>query len=129
VAFTDGSPLLILGRASIDALNERLAAQGEGPLPVNRFRPNVLLEGSKPHEEDEWTLVQIGVMPVGIGQACPRCVVTTIDQVSLEQGHQPLRVLATYRRQGGEVVFGRNATHAFPGSIHVHDQVRVVARR
>jgi uncharacterized protein len=129
VAFTDGSPLLILGQASIDALNARLTAHAEAPVPVNRFRPNVLLEGLAAHEEDEWTMVQIGAMPVGVGQPCPRCVVTTIDQETLEQGHQPLRMFATYRRMGSEVVFAMNATHAHPGSIHVGDEVRVVRRR
>ena len=56
-------------------------------------------------------------------------MVTTIDQATTEQGVQPLRMFATYRRQGGEVMFGMNATHAHPGSIHVDDEVRVLARR
>lgn len=129
VAFPDGSPLLILGLASIEALNARLAAHDEAPMLVNRFRPNVLLDGTTAHEEDSWALVQIGAMPVGVGQACPRCVMTTLDQESTRQGVQPLRELATYRRQGSEVVFGMNATHAHPGSIHVGDDVQVISRR
>lgn len=129
VAFTDAAPLLLLGQGSIDALNARLRERGEAPVLHERFRPNVLLAGAAPHDEDTWSLVEIGATTVGVGSSCARCVVTTIDQETTAQGLEPLRTLSTYRRQQGKTVFAVNAAHAAPGSISVGDAVRVVRRR
>lgn len=129
VTLSDGAPLLLLGAASIAALNDRLAAVAEPPMTVERFRPSVLLEGTSAHEEDTWRLVRIGDLEIGVGSQCPRCVITTIDQTSLAQGVEPLRTLAGYRRVDGGVVFGMNATHAQPGRLLVGQSVEVVQRR
>jgi len=130
VAFTDGAPLLVLGLASIDALNARLMEQGAGEvLDRRRFRANVWLDGIAAHEEDGWGLVQVGDMLLGMGSLCSRCVLTTVDPDTLEQGLEPLRVWAGYRRTADGVVFGVNATHAAPGTIAVGDRVTVVGSR
>lgn len=128
VAFSDGAPLLILGQASIDALNEKLALTGGPMMTAARFRPNVLLSNTTPHEEDTWTRVQIGAVDIGVGSTCMRCVMTTVDPTTAVKGTEPLRTLATYRREGGEVIFGMNATHAAPGIIHVGDVVSQTPR-
>lgn len=130
VAAPDGAPLLLLGLASLEALNARLTAIGYATVGVERFRPNVVLGTSAPHEEDTWARVRIGALELGVGSPCPRCVVTTIDPVTLAQGVEPLRTLARYRRHAsGGVMFGMNATHAAAGEIVVGDAVTVLAHR
>ncbi|MEQ1690750.1 MAG: MOSC N-terminal beta barrel domain-containing protein [Gemmatimonas sp.] len=123
VAFSDGAPLLILGQASVDALNARLVEQGGDVMSASRFRPNVLLANTTAHEEDTWSRIRIGEVVLGVGSPCERCVMTTIDPITGEQGVEPLRMLSTYRRQNGPVMFGMNATHEQPGTIHVGDFV------
>ena len=130
VAFTDGAPLLVLGMASIEALNGRLLEQGmPDALDRRRFRANVWLEGLAAHEEDGWGLVQLGEVRLGMGSLCTRCVLTTVDPDTLEQGLEPLRIWAGYRRMADGVVFGVNATHAAPGTIAVGDPVTVLDTR
>jgi uncharacterized protein YcbX len=130
VAFTDGAPLLVLGLASIDALNHRLVAKGETQLmDRRRFRANVWLAGLTPHEEDTWRRVQIGERTLGVGSWCARCVLTTVDPDTAEKGHEPLRTFATYRRHDGGVVFGVNCTHDAPGELRVGMPVQVIALR
>lgn len=130
VAFTDGAPLLVLGFPSVDALNTRLLEQGAvDVLDPRRFRANVWLRGLAPHEEDSWARVQIGDVDLGMGSLCTRCVLTTVNPDSLEQGVEPLRAFAQYRRTSDGVVFGVNATHAAPGTIRIGDTVEVQAGR
>jgi uncharacterized protein YcbX len=130
VAFTDGAPLLLLGLSSVDALNARLASQGHGEhLDRRRFRANVWLDGLAPHEEDTWRHVRVGDVPLGVGSWCTRCVLTTVDPDSQVQGVEPLRAFAQYRRTEDGVVFGVNATHEAPGTLHVADAVEVLATR
>ncbi len=129
VAFSDGAPLLVLGQGSLDALNARLLERGGEALPVARFRPNILFADCAPHEEDTWLSVRIGDVDVGMGSPCERCVMTTVDTHTAEKGLEPLRTLATYRRHGGHVMFGMNATHAAPGVVSVGDAVVVAALR
>ena len=119
IALTDGSPLLLIGQASLDDLNCRL----ETPVPMNRFRPNVVLQGTAPYEEDDWVSIVIGDVAFEVSRACIRCVTTTIDQATGEKGVEPLRTLATYRRAGSGVNFGQNLSHHAPGVIRVGDAV------
>ncbi len=123
VAFSDGAPLLILGQASVDALSARLVEQGGEPMEVARFRPNILLSHTTAHEEDSWSMIRVGRVRMAIGAPCERCVMTTIDPATGAGGVEPLRTLATYRRQNGNVLFGMNATHAEQGTVHIGDQV------
>lgn len=125
IALTDGSPLLLIGQASLDDLNCRL----ETPVPMNRFRPNVVVQGTAPFEEDEWETIAIGEVEFEVSRACIRCVTTTIDQATGEKGVEPLRTLATYRKAESGVNFGQNLSHHAPGMIRVGDSVRVVVPR
>jgi uncharacterized protein YcbX len=128
VPLSDGAPLLLLGDASVAALQARLAAGGRPAAEgqPRRFRANILVAGTAPHEEDGWREVAVGAVRLGVGSACPRCVLTTVDPDSAAKGQEPLRTLAGYRTREGQVVFGMNATHAAPGEIRVGDAVRVV---
>ncbi len=131
---SDGAPLLLLGQASIDALNERLIAAATQPLTLFRFRPNILVIGTTAHEEDEWSEITIGSVTIGVGAPCARCMITTIDPGTAASGIEPLRTLATYRRHAGGVVFGVNATvgqstDAAPRRLCVNDSIHVRVRK
>jgi uncharacterized protein YcbX len=115
VSFADAFPFLLLSEESLADLNRRLAS----PLPMNRFRPNLVIRGGGPFHEDGLDHFRIGKLGLRAVKPCDRCVVTTVDQDTGEQGREPLRTLATYRRRGGEVYFGQNVVHQRPGSLCV----------
>jgi uncharacterized protein len=125
VSFADAFPFLIISEASLADLNRRL----DGPLPMNRFRPNLTVSGGHPYQEDRWTRIQIGSLPLNVVKPCARCVITTTDQATTERGVEPLRTLAMYRKTGGKVMFGQNAVHEGPGSLRVGDRVVVTHAR
>jgi uncharacterized protein YcbX len=130
VGLADGYPLLLTSEASLEALNS-LIAQGdravEGPLPMNRFRPNVVVAGTAAWAEDDWSRIAIGEVTFRVAKMCGRCVVTTIDQGTAERGKEPLRTLARHRRIGGRLVFGQNLVPSSPGTVRVGDPVRILA--
>jgi uncharacterized protein YcbX len=106
--FSDGYPLLVLSAASIADLSARVGQD----LPVQRFRPNLLLEGVAPYAEDGAVELVLGSVRIALTKACTRCVITTIDPATGERiGEEPLRTLKTYRHDPAlrGVVFGRNA--------------------
>jgi len=110
VNFADGYPFLVISEASLADLNARLAV----PLPMNRFRPNIVVTGIDAFAEDTWTRFQAGGITFRAAGPCARCVVTTTDQLTAERGKEPLRTLATYRRDPGDptdVNFGQNLIH------------------
>jgi uncharacterized protein YcbX len=129
VSFADGFPLLLTAAASLDALNS-LIAQGdhaaEGPLPMNRFRPNLVVAGTEPWAEDDWSRIAVGEVEFRVAKPCGRCVVTTTDQSSAERGREPLLALGRHRRIGGKLVFGQNLVPLSPGTVRVGDPVRVL---
>ena len=128
VGFADGYPLMLIGQGSLDALNERLVARGEAPVPMRRFRPNIVIAQSAPHAEDGWREIRIGGIDVDIVKPCDRCSITTVDIDTGERGYEPLRTLSTYRKEGAKVLFGQNAVHRRAGSIAVGDHVTVIRR-
>jgi uncharacterized protein YcbX len=106
--FSDGFPLLVLSQASIDDLAARVGRD----LPVQRFRPNLLLGGVAAYAEDAALELATGAVSIALTKACTRCVITTIDHVRGERtGDEPLRTLKKYRFDAAlrGVVFGRNA--------------------
>jgi len=117
--FTDGFPILLIGQASLDELNRRLPA----PVPMGRFRPNLVVTGAGPFAEDTWRQVRIGQTEISLVKGCDRCAFTTIDQETGEKGVEPLRTLATFRKWDGKVWFGQNAVHRGPGALQVGDAV------
>ncbi|WP_435222506.1 MOSC domain-containing protein [Streptomyces sp. Tue6028] len=129
VSFADGYPLLVTTLASLDALNS-LVAQGdhaqEGPLPMNRFRPNVVVSGTDPWAEDDWSRIAIGEVTFRVAKMCGRCVVTTTDQSSAERGKEPLRTLGRHRRVGNQLIFGQNLVPESRGTLRVGDPVTVL---
>jgi uncharacterized protein YcbX len=130
VGFADGYPLLLTSETSLDALNS-LIAQGdypaEGPLPMNRFRPNAVVAGTAAWAEDDWSRVAIGEVAFRVAKLCGRCVVTTTDQGTAERGKEPLHSLARHRRIGGRLIFGQNLVPLSTGTIRVGDPVRILA--
>jgi uncharacterized protein YcbX len=123
LAFADGYPLMVLSRESLHDLNERLT----GPLPMNRFRPNIVLEGLGPYGEDTISTLRIGEVEIDLVRPCDRCVITTVDQDTGRRTREPLRTLATYRTQvfdgEREIMFGRLAIPRILGTIAVGDVV------
>jgi MOSC domain-containing protein len=104
VAFHDDSPILIISESSLEELNRRLAV----PLPMNRFRPNVVVSDAAPFDEDGWQRVAIGDAVFRAIKPCERCVTTTVDQATgTLSGPEPLATLAKFRRKGEGVAFGQ----------------------
>jgi uncharacterized protein YcbX len=129
VSFADGYPLLLTGTASLDDLNDRLIAQGESPVPMDRFRPNLVVQGAVPFAEDHWPRVRVGTVVLRAAGDCVRCPVVTTDQETAERSPEPLRTLARYRRQpeGQSVIFGQNLIHeSKSGIIRVGDVVELL---
>lgn len=122
---TDGYPLHLIGSGSMEDLNDRL----DEPVGVERFRPNLLIDGPPPFDEDDWGEVRVGGCKLRVVKPCPRCSVTTVDPATGERGVEPLRTLSTYRKREGGVMFGQNALHDGEGTIRVGDPVEVLSRR
>ncbi len=122
IALTDGAPLLLIGQASLDDLNSRLRV----PLPMNRFRPNIVVDGTMPYEEDSWTRFESAGVLFEVANACPRCVTTTVDQATGIRSDEPLRTLATYRKVASGVIFGKNVTHHGAGRLRLGEELRVL---
>ena len=104
VSLADGYPFLIIGEQSLADLNARL----QQPVPMNRFRPNFVFSGGIPYEEDTWKVFRIGENRFFGVKPCSRCVLTTINQETAEQGREPLAMLSTYRKQNNKIYFGQN---------------------
>lgn len=127
VGFADAFPLLLLGDGSWHDLNDRLLAQGEEPVPLDRFRANLVVRGLQPYAEDDWRDFHIGGVALRNAGPCARCVIITTDQTTAERGPEPLRTLAAYRRdphEPGNVNFARNIIHLQKsGTLRVGDPV------
>lgn len=120
----DAAPVLVLALGAMDELNERLAANGAAPVGADRFRPNITVRGGRRGEDDAWTSMGVGALRLRLATRCKRCQVVTIDQASgAPTGAEPLRTLASYRREGDGIVFGRHALVDVPGTVAVGDAV------
>jgi uncharacterized protein YcbX len=130
VTFADAHPFLVISEASLADLNDRLVARGEEALPMNRFRPNLVVSGCAAFAEDGWTRLKIGEVIFRSGGACSRCVMTTTNQATAEVGKEPLRTLATYRRDTSKptnINFGMNLIHETKsGTLRVGDKVELL---
>jgi len=128
VSFADAFPFLIISEASLAALNDRLLENHAEPVPMNRFRPSIVVDGCEAFAEDHWARVKIGDAIFRNGGPCARCIVTTTDQLTGERlGKEPLRTLATFRRDAADpsdVNFGTNLIHETKaGRVQVGDTV------
>ena len=124
VSFADGFAFLVISEASLAELNAHLRKRGAHEVPMNRFRPNLVVTGCGPHAEDTWREITIGEVAFRVAKPCDRCVLTTVDQQTGVPGKEPLATLATYRSQVGGVMFGQNLVHRGRGVIRVGDAVR-----
>jgi uncharacterized protein YcbX len=129
VSFADGYPLLLANPASLARLNDWIAEgeSGEGPLPMTRFRPNVVVDGAPAWAEDGWIgrRLRIGAVTFRMPKPCDRCVVTATDQETGERGSEPLQTLARYRNVDQALLFGLNLIPETTGAIRVGDSVTV----
>jgi uncharacterized protein YcbX len=110
--FADGYPLLVLSQASLADLNGKLQAQSRAALPMNRFRPSIVIDGVGAFEEDYARTMRIGDTVLKPVKPCPRCSIPSIDQATGEAGPDPLDILRGYRadaRIDGGIAFGMNA--------------------
>lgn len=112
IAFADSQPVLMICQASLDDLNSRLPQ----PVPMNRFRPNIVIDGTEPYAEDLWQHVLIGSLRWKIVKPCERCVLTTIDQETGAMSKEPLWTLNSYRAAGNKTLFGVYAMPVLEGS-------------
>ncbi len=150
VSFADGCPLLAIGEASLSDLNTHiLTAEREAgrladyrPLPMNRFRPNIVVEGSEPFAEDRWNRIRVGDAVFRSTKPCARCAITTVDQTRGEfDGKEPLKTLASYRKAqdvipdtyeslgmtATAVLFGQNLVgESIGATISVGDEISVI---
>jgi len=120
--FADGYPILIISEESLLDLNSKL----DSALPMNRFRPNIVVQNCAPFAEDTWKRIRIGSVEMALVKPCPRCEVTTIDKETLERNKEPLKTLATYRKQQGGAMFGMNVIPLNEGEIKVGMIVEVL---
>jgi uncharacterized protein YcbX len=129
-AFGDAHALLITSLSSLDGLNARIVERGGDAIPMNRFRPNIVVAGwDEPHTEDKLLRASLGSVEIGYAARAIRCAVPTVDQATGEKrGPEPTRTLASYRRQpdyGGGVSFGMKAAVLAEGNLHLGDEVTV----
>jgi uncharacterized protein YcbX len=119
VSFADGYPVLLVSTASLDDLNSRL----DVPVPMNRFRPNIVVSGTAAFEEDAWPALTIGHVAFRAPKPCARCTVPTVDQTTGERGKEPLATLASFRKRGNDVLFAMNLVPDSLGVVRVGDGV------
>ena len=149
VSFADGYPLLLIGEGSLEELNRRIEENADkgvrAPVPMNRFRPSVVVRGSEAFVEDNWAKIRMGEAVFRVAKPCGRCVMTTIDQQKGEfDGKEPLRTLATFRKAAdvrpvgyekyghpsSMVLFGENLIPENPGvMVRLGDDVEILEVR
>lgn len=121
VSLADAFPLLLIGESSLEDLNARL----KEPLGMNRFRPNLVFSGGAPYEEDTWRDFSISGKQFRGTKRCARCVLTTINPLTGQKGAEPLKTLATYRRENNKIYFGQNVIARSLDEIKVGDTIQV----
>jgi uncharacterized protein len=125
--YADSCAVHAISRATLDELNRRVSGP---PVPMSRFRPNIVIDGwDEPHREDRADRIVVGNAELGYAKLAIRCAVTLVEQGSgAKSGPEPLRTLAGYRRAAaGGVAFGANFTVLRPGKIAVGDALSVRA--
>jgi uncharacterized protein YcbX len=121
--FADGYPILLTSGEGLQDLNSRL----ESPVPMNRFRPNLVVKGCEPFAEDTWNRIRIGNVELAVVKPCARCEVTTIDKETLEQSKEPLKTLGKYRKHRLGAIFGQNVIPLSEGRIQLGMSVTVLS--
>lgn len=119
VSLADGYPYLIIGEESLKLLNEKMSEK----VPMNRFRPNIVVSTSIAHEEDAWRDFKIGSASFTNIKPCGRCNVITIEQSTGKINNETLKILNTYRKKGNSVLFGTNVVCHISGKVSIGDTV------
>lgn len=120
--FADGYPILLISEASLQDLNSRL----DSPIPMNRFRPNIVIKGCEAFAEDTWKRIRFGGIEMALVKPCARCVVTTIDKETLEKNKEPLKMLSTYRKHKLGAIFGMNVIPLNSGRLEVGMSMEII---
>jgi uncharacterized protein len=125
--YADSSAVHLVSMSSLDLLNRKLLGGGHPPLPMSRFRPNIVIDGwATPHAEDHVRRGRVGTVELGYTKVAIRCVVTTVDQrTGGRSGPEPLRTLATYRRLDTGLAFGAKFAVTRAGRVGVGDEIDV----
>ena len=123
VGFADGFPFLLISQGSLEDLNARL----EQPVPMQRFRPNLVVSGCQAFAEDGWQRIRIGQIEFRVAKACSRCIIPTIDPQTGERGREPLQTLMSYRKRDNKTYFGQNLVHEQCGQLELGMPVEVLA--
>ncbi len=126
VSFSDGFPFLLISEASLNDLNKRLPES----VAMMRFRPNLVVKNTEPFEEDFWKFIRIGDCELQVVKPCSRCVLTTVDpETGKFSGKEPLRTLATFRKENGKVLFGQNLLATKMGEMEVGMPVEIISKK
>lgn len=121
-AFSDGFPILLISQASLDDLNSRL----DSPVPMARFRPNIVVSGCTPFAEDSWKKIRIGDLTFRLVKPCSRCIIPTINIDNAEMSPEPIRTLSTYRKRNNKVFFGQNVIADGTGTVSLNMPVKIL---
>jgi uncharacterized protein YcbX len=122
-SFADGYPILLTSEEGLQDLNSQL----ETPVPMNRFRPNLVVKGCEPFAEDAWKRIKVGDVELAVVKPCARCVVTTIDKETLAQSKEPLKTLGKYRKHKLGALFGQNVIPLNEGRIRLGMNVTILS--
>ncbi len=124
VSFADGFPLLLIGEGSLAELNRRLKT----PVPMLRFRPNLVVAGTPAHSEDGWKRIRVGGVEFDVVKPCTRCTFTTVNPATgeFDARGEPLRTLKTYRNTPDGIIFGQNLIARGAGTVRLGDPVLVL---
>ncbi len=121
-SFSDGYPLLMIGQASLNDLNGRL----HQPLPMERFRPNIVFTGGEPYAEDTMKNISINEIDLFGVKLCARCVMPTINQQTAEKGKEPLKTLSVYRMKNNKIYFGQNMLYKQTGYLQTGNTISII---
>ena len=124
-SFSDGYPVLMIGEESLKGLNARL----ENPIPMDRFRPNIVFSGGYPHVEDTFNTFRAGDVQLHAVKPCARCVLTTTDQETGQRTAEPLKTLSKYRSQHNKIYFGQNLLASNTGEVRLGDHLIVLSSK
>ena len=123
VSFADGYPLLIIGTEALRLVTFNTAET----IPVNRFRPNIVFTGGQAHDEDAWSNFTIQHNLFECVKPCYRCTVININQNNGQMNAEPLKTLATYRKQNQKIAFGQNCIGPLKGLLTIGDSINIIS--
>ncbi len=126
--FADAFPILVISEESLNDLNNKLGNKDKDPVPMKRFRPNIIVSGCEAFAEDTWKSLTIGEIPMSGIKLCDRCILTTVDpKTGKRTGKEPLETLGEYRKWDNNVYFGMNIIHKQMGALNVSDEVTILS--